>query len=167
MADFRKASKNSKDGVRLYIAAAFPQKAPMTGYNLAIGVANDLGARKGQNIQSAPMLAYDHYTGKDGKPGTSYTRGYSKEQYDAIMAVANTKGDCPVFKANVFPKNNGMVVDTNTLAKTNKPFDKAAHDENTKLVREAKQAEREAQAQQNQTEAEAAATVEQDGPEMG
>ena len=168
MANFRKESKNSKEQVRLYIAAAFEQKAPMNGYNLAIGVANDLGARKGQNLQSAPMLAYDHYTGKDGKPGVSYTRPYSKEQYDAIMAVANTKGDKPVFKADVFPKNNGMVVNTNTLKKTSKPFDKAEHDKNTELAREMAAKEREAQAQaQNEAEAEAAASVEQDGPEVG
>lgn len=167
MADFRKESKNSKDGVRLYLAAAFPQKPPMEGYNLAIGVANDLGARKGQNIQSAPMLAYDRYTDKNGKPGTSYTRGYSKAQYEAIMAVANTKGDFPVFKANVFPKSNGMLVDTNSLAKTNKPFSKADHDKNTELAREAKAAERAQAQKQNEAEAEAAVTAEQEGPEMG
>lgn len=171
MANFRKESKNSKEGVRLYVAAAFPQKAPMTGYNMAIGVANDLGPRKGQNLQSAPMLAYDNYTTKDGKEGTSYTRPYSKEQYNAIMAIANTKGDCPVFKADVFPKNNGMVVNTSTLAKTSKPFDKAEHQKNTELARAEVAKQREAQQAQAQNEAEAqeevAASVEQEGPEVG
>lgn len=144
---------------RLVVSAAFEQKGigkngkPMTGYNIVFSAANDRLTKKdieAGKVQTAPMLAYNKYTDKNGKPATSFTMPYSKGQYDSIMKAANTKGDKPVIEAAVFPKNGGLVVNINTLETPKYKFDAEKHAANTELGRNLaaeKRAEKENQAQ--------------------
>lgn len=170
MANIKGGSKDTK--YRLVVSGAYPQKGvnqngvAMTGYNIAFRMANDRLTKKDIEAgkgQTAPMLAYDSYTDKNGEKQTSFTRPYSKEQYDAIMAAANTKGDKPVIEAAVFPRNNGLVVNTNTLETPKVKYDKDKDIANTTAAREVAAAQREAREQQaeaqneKQSEAEAQA----------
>ena len=174
MANIKGMSKDTMH--RLVITGAFPQKGAnkngveMTGYNIAFRMANDrltkadIEAGKGQ---TAPMLAYDSYTdAKTGKQMTSFTRPYSRDQYDKIMAAANQKGDKPVIEAQVFARNGGLVVNTDTLATPKYKYDETKDKANTTLLRDNAAKARDARENQAEAQAEAAAEVENDGPEL-
>lgn len=171
MANIKGGAKDTK--YRLVISGAYPQKGKnangveMTGYNIAFRMANDRMTKAditAGKAQTAPMLAYDSYTDKNGEKQTSFTRPYSKEQYESIMAAANTKGDKPVIEACVFPRNNGLVVNTNTLSTPKYKYDKAKDAENTNKAREVAAAQREAREQQAEAQTEQQAQA--DSPEF-
>lgn len=178
MATYRNRGGRSMKSERLYIANAFEQKGKtkngmeMNGYNLQVGVANDLTEDKTQVITD-PMLRYDTYTKADGEKGKNMTVAVSKNQYDAIMAVANTDGDKPVFHADLFPKGSGLMLDTKTVKPAEVPFNIEKHREVTAEARAMRAAERAAKAAEEGApapEAEAQAeqpAVQAEGPEMG
>lgn len=157
---------------RLVLTSAFPQKGDkLNGYNLSFAMAMDrmtkadIEAGKGQ---TAPMLAYNKYTDKTtGEEKTSHTMAYSKQQYDAIMAAANTKGDKPVIEAQVFPKNGGLFVNTKNLATPKYKFNDEKHKANIELAREISAKAKDAKENQAEAEAQAQAQAEQQGPEIG
>lgn len=171
MANIKGTKKDDKH--RLVMLAAFPQKGehngkPMTGYNISFAMAQDrvkaadIEAGKGQ---TAPMLAYDSYTDKKtGEKKLSTTRPYSKEQYDKIMAAANTKGDKPVIEAAVFARDGGLVVNTNTLETPKFKFDDAKHKANIDKSREIASKQREGR--ENAAEAQIQTEAQADGPEF-
>lgn len=169
-----------KDTVhRLVMTGAFPQKGKnangqeLTGYNIAFKMAQDrvtkTAIEEGKG-QTAPMLAYNSYTDKTtGEKKTSFTVPYSKEQYDKIMAAANTKGDKPVIDAQVFAKNGGLVVNTNTLSTPKYKYDAAKDKANTERIREIASEKRAAKENEAEAQNEAQAQTEaaSDGPDFG
>lgn len=174
MANIKGMPKNAVH--RMVITGAFPQQGTnkngveMTGYNIAFRMANDrltkadIEAGKGQ---TAPMLAYDSYTDKNtGEKKNSFTRPYSKEQYEKIMAAANTKGDKPVIEAQVFPRNGGLVVNTETLATPKFKYDAAKDKANTEALRDKAAAQREARENQAEAQVETEAQAQNDSPEF-
>lgn len=175
MANIRGSKKEDKQ--RIAIISAFPQAEPMTGYNVALRICNDqltqedIQAGKGQ---SAPMLVYRPYTdAKTGEQKTGFTASYSKEQYEAMMAVANTDGTHPVFDAQVFPRqfgdeSKGLLVNTKAMAETAIPYDHAKDIENTNAIRELKEANKEAgkAAPAAEVEAQVEAEAQAEGPEL-
>lgn len=172
MANIKGTPKDAKH--RLVMLAAFPQKGehngkPMTGYNISFAMAQDrvkaadIEAGKGQ---TAPMLAYDSYKDKEtGEKKLSTTRPYSKDQYDKIMQMANTKGDKPVIEASVFARDGGLIVNTNTIETPKFKFDAEKHKANVEKSREIASKQRDAK--ENAAEAEMQTEAQADGPEMG
>lgn len=169
MANIKGLGKDTKH--RLAIIGAFEQKGEnkngvkMTGYNIAFRMCNDTLTKKDIEAgkgQTAPMLAYDSYTDKSGEKKTSFTRPYSKDQYDAIMAAANTKGDKPVIEACVFPKDNGLVVNTNSLSTPKKAYDEKKDKANTEKLRELAAEKR----NERENQAEAEIQAENEGAEV-
>lgn len=175
MASYKNRGGRTMKNERLYIANAFPQEGTgrngvqMTGYNVQVGVANDL-CKDLKQVITDPMLRYDNYTKPDGTKGKSMTIAVSKDQYEAIQAACNKDGDKPVFQADLFPKGSGLMVDTKTLKTPEAPFSKDAHDKNLTDARAMRAAERAAQkdapAMEAEKQAEAKA-AEAAGPEMG
>lgn len=170
---------NAKDTkYRIAIISAFPQKGvgkngvPLTGYNVTLRAANDTLTKKDIQAgkgQTAPMLAYNKYE-KDGKEAVSNAVAYSKDQYDAMMAAANTKGDKPVIEASVFPKKGALVVNTKDMQTPKKAYDHAKDLANTEAVRDVKAKTQQKNEAQMAAEAEKQGQMEapeQDGPEMG
>lgn len=140
----------SYKGQEVYIASAFPQKGkmpngqPMTGYNVALGIAND--RREPDKVITNPMLVYNKYKDAAGDDQVSFTQSYSKDQYEAMQAAANKDGDAAVLKADLIPsKKGGFVINTKTLQTPEKPFDAKAHKENTEQARAERQAKRDAE----------------------
>lgn len=140
----------SYKGQEVYVASAFPQKGtmpngkPMTGYNVAFGIAND--RREPERVITNPMLVYNQYKDHEGNDQVSFMQSYSKAQYEAIEAAGNKDGDALVVKADLIPsKKGGFVVNTKTLQTPEKPFDAKAHRENTEQARAERQAKRDAE----------------------
>ena len=150
MASIKKEHGQSTKGQRVYMINAFEQQGKMTGYNVSLALANDVPktgeeARLAPNagVQTAPCLSYDKYVDpKTNEEKPTFKVGYSKEQYEAMVAAANKDGDNLVFIADLMPRKNGpgYMVNTNTLKSTDIPFDKEAHKERTNAAREANKA---------------------------
>lgn len=135
MATIRKGM--SYKGNRIAILSAFDQTGEkQTGKNLQLVMANDLETDDNRVITN-PSLVYKSYNDKNGKPQTWTKESYSKKQYEAIMAVANTDGTHPVFEADLMPSANGknLIVNTNTVKHVDQPFDHEKHKERTLEVR--------------------------------
>lgn len=144
MATIRKGM--SYKGNRIALISAFDQKGEkQTGKNLQLVMANDLETDNNRVITD-PSLVYKTYNDKDGKPQTWMKEAYSKQQYDDIMAVANTDGTHPVFEADLMPSANGkgFIVNTKTVKPVDQPFDNEKHKERTLEVRNERAAAREA-----------------------
>lgn len=144
MATIRKGM--SYKGNRIALISAFDQKGEkQTGKNLQLVMANDLETDNNRVITD-PSLVYKQYNDKDGKQQTWMKESYSKQQYDDIMAVANTDGTHPVFEADLMPSANGkgFIVNTKTVKPVDQPFDNEKHKERTLEVRNERAAAREA-----------------------
>lgn len=144
---------------RVHVVAQFDQKGPnMKGKNIAFGISNDTREMNdGPNgVITDPMLMYKTYVDKDGKKQNYFTEGYSEDQWNDILEVANMDGDSPVFVADLHPSKNGkgLVVNTKTLQPTDVPFDQKRHKDNTQARRAEKKAEREAKAAAQKSEPE-------------
>ena len=125
--------------------------------------------------QTAPMLTYNKYKDKNtGEEKVSNWSRISKSQYDKIMEIANLAGDKPVFEAQVFPKNGGILPNTNTLRKPDNPYNHEKDVKNTQACKDvaaAKRASKEeslAATQEHQMQAAVATTqATNDQPQLG
>lgn len=155
---------------RVYIASVFEvqKKDAKEGdkpshYDISLGVANDLGDPKKNEVMADPMLAYNQYE-KNGEKRVSHTIRYAASQYDKMLDAANKDGKYPVLEADLFPTRanapkRGLMVNTQTLKTPEKAFDHEKHLANTTEIRDIKKEAREAKA------AEAAAAKEAEAKE--
>lgn len=155
---------------RVYIASVFevPKKDAKEGdkpshYDISLGVANDLGDPKKNEVMADPMLAYNQYE-KNGEKKVSHTIRYAASQYEKMLDAANKDGKYPVIEADLFPTRanapkRGLMVNTQTLKTPEKAFDHEKHLANTTEIRDIKKEAREAKA------AEAAAAKEAEAKE--
>ncbi len=166
MANIRGDKAAEAKQARLVVTGVFKQKGEnLTGYNVALKFANDLLTDKDIQAgkgQSAPMLAYNKYIDKNGKEQTSYTVPYSENQVKEMMAVGKLSGNKKVktpeeltgavIEGDVFPDKGYLKVNTKTLNKPAKAYNKENDTKNTAILRENAKAAREAKAAQAQAD---------------
>lgn len=166
MARFPKG-RSFKDN-RIAMVAAFPmakkgnepyaEGEEPNGYNVQLVVANDL-EKDNSRVITDPALIYKQFKAKDGTSKTGMLALYSKDQYNAMMTVANTEGTHPVFNADLMAKKDGLIVNTKSLKGTDVPFDNEVHKARTAEVRAERKVAREAAAAK-ETEKESEASIE-------
>lgn len=139
--------KGSTTAVRQFVNTnqVFDQRAPMTGVNATIGIAQDHVAP--EDAQTDTRLQYNVYDAELAKEtnnakGVDNTVALSRGQWDSMLEngelVEQDGVEYLTYQADVIFTPKGAIPNTKTVEPMEIPFDKAKHDELTLGAREAR-----------------------------
>lgn len=117
-------------GARFVIQNSYPSKSGK-GHMVQMSFANDVPKADGKystNVACTQLKYKDDH----GKQKTNYFNYYTNDQMEKMLQAANTDGDKPVFRAEYFRTEHGVVVNTNALYHDSVPFDMEAHQYHTR-----------------------------------
>ncbi len=138
--------KGSTKDVRQFVNKnqVFPQKGKMTGFNVAIGIAQD--DHTPETAQTDTRLQYNVFDQElaketNNQKGVDNTVALSANQWKEIESkgevVEHEGNEYITYQSDVIFTDKGAIPNTKTIQPMEVPFDKAKHDELTLAAREA------------------------------